>query len=408
MMELVSKPKNLTVVWGCYQGGVETALSFRLRYMNDAGIESHCYFHYPGMGISNFIGIPHHISNVKEDFIAYVKQHRFKYITFINTLYNMELLKELDYRVKVIYELHGYGSPIEHELQKINNFEDQGMIRGVVVPSVNVEKWAKQQLSKRPDIRVFVATNTLDMEKFRYTSNVDRFVKESRLRGSWLTSPLLGWVGRIDSNKNWSLLLDIFRLLRLEIPQMRLLLAGDLTTSRDLDRFYRKAAKYKLVKYLRTLPNIPYHSMPMYYSLIAKSGGLLISTSRSEGYPYHLLEAQACECPVVCTNIPGSMELVKNGDTGFTYSLDNPKEAVEIVKKLMAVKQKRSQIQQNARSRALSCNAIDRNISVYIDWLQGLGKREEATLAHISGRGGDSCMEPERIELKFPATPDAN
>jgi glycosyltransferase involved in cell wall biosynthesis len=389
---LDSDSSNLTVVWGCHQGGVETALYYRLKYMNHIGIKSHGYFYDPGMGLANYSGIPHYVSSREEDFIAYVKQHRFEYITFINSLCNMELLKEMDTQVKVIYELHGYGDMMAQELRRINNREDEGMIRGVVVPSASVAEWAKKQLVQRSDIEVYVATNTLDVQQFSHTVNVERLIQDYSLRRSWLTSPLLGWVGRLDSNKNWSLMLDIFRLIRRKRPTMKLLLVSDLAASRNLHLFYAKAAKHGLIRHIRILPNLSHNLMPMYYSLIAQSGGTLISTSRSEGYPYNLLEAQACECPVVCSNINGSKELVQHGVTGFVFSLDEPKAAVQSVQKLMVLKRMRSRMQQNARRQVLVRNDIHLNVSAYIDWLKGL--RDEGHPVETLEGEIQSCLIP--------------
>ena len=388
-------PVNLTIVWGCYQGGVETALYYRLKYMNHAGVRSHCYFYYPGMGLAAFSAIPHMVSFRTEDLAAYVKKHRFETVTFVNTLINLDVLRQSGCKLWAIYEMHGYGEWIVHELQRINEREDGGMIRGIVVPAESVAAWAKTRLDKRPDIEFYVATNTIDTLEFRFTDETESFLKHYSLGADWSSAPLLGWVGRLDANKNWSLLLDIFRLARRKKPELKLLAASDLTTSPELHLFYAKAAKYGLIEHIRILPNVPHAMMPLYYSQIAKSGGVLLSTSLSEGYPYHLLEAQACECPVVSSDNQGSKELVEHGGTGLMFPLDDPRKGAEAVLALADAPDVRNRIVQQARQKVFVANDIHLNVSAYIAWLQrmslavrqtGLPARKEGNV-HVQTGG---------------------
>jgi len=376
-------PSTLTVIWGCYQGGVETAIYYRTKQLNRSDGMSHVYFYYPGMGVESYSEIPHRISSQRSDFLAYLNKHRFDYVTFVNTLYNLDLVAQSVAPAKVLYEIHGYGSLMAEELERIDRGEDGGLVRGVVAPSPSVAAWARSFLKNRTDVDVFVATNTLDLDRFRSTPELEPFLQHTRLRNAWLNSPLLGWVGRLDGNKNWS----VFRKLRARRMNFKLLIVSDLTKSRHLHRFYAKAAKYGLVSCVRILPNIPHDLMPLYYSLISRSGGVLISTSLSEGYPYNVLEAQACECPVVCSQIPGSLELVRHEETGLTFPLDRPKEAVRAVERLMDDAMLRTRIQHNARTQALERNGMEANVSAYLEWLGKISEQSAQSL-ESGTRGG--------------------
>ncbi len=51
---------------------------------------------------------------------------------------------------------------------------------------------------------------------------------------------------------------------------------------------------------------------------------ILVSASRWEGFPTVILEAMAKQVPVVATDVSGSRELVRNGETGLLVPADNP------------------------------------------------------------------------------------
>jgi glycosyltransferase involved in cell wall biosynthesis len=58
---------------------------------------------------------------------------------------------------------------------------------------------------------------------------------------------------------------------------------------------------------------------------------LLVSASLWEGFPTVLLEAMAAGVPVVATNVSGSRELVRNGETGILVTAGSSEELAHAV-----------------------------------------------------------------------------
>jgi glycosyltransferase involved in cell wall biosynthesis len=367
-------PRTLTIVWGCYQGGVETALFNRLAFLNRLGSSHHVWFYHGGPGLDNYSDIPYRVGKDRDQLAAYIQEHRFDVITWVNSLYNLDLLKEIDYTGNVLFEFHGTTRGILDALQQINEGREEGRIGGIVVPGRSVARIAKICLDRRNNLPIYIAHNTLDTQRFTKQS-VRSFMKRYRIPDPWIQTPLVGWVGRLDASKNWSLLLNIFRKLKSKQPKIRLLLASDLTLSPDLNEFFRAAARLRLLDDLLVLGNIPYAKMPYFYSTIAASGGLLLSTSRSEGYPYHLLEAQGCFCPVVCTAIDGSTEIVQHKFSGFTFPINQPGRALLYIQRLLTDPALRRTIAANARESVCQRNEIRQNVLAYVDWLRELPVR---------------------------------
>jgi glycosyltransferase involved in cell wall biosynthesis len=62
---------------------------------------------------------------------------------------------------------------------------------------------------------------------------------------------------------------------------------------------------------------------------------LLVSSSRQEGMPNTVLEAQAWGLPVVVTDIPGSRDIVIQGETGCIVPPDDPDHLGEVLIRLL-------------------------------------------------------------------------
>jgi len=364
-------PSSLTISWACYQGGVETALYNRLRTLTSFNVNAHAYFYHGGSGTALYRDIPYHISSQDEDLGTYIQKHQFNVVTFINTIYNMEELERIDFQGKVIFEFHGYNSSIAQELYKINSGQDKGYITAIVVPSNYVAEIARSNLTNRKDLPIFVARNPIDSTVF-YKQSTAAIVNMYPKLKTWKGIPIIGWVGRLDSNKNWEKLLSIFATLKTQNPLVKLAIVSDITTSPDVQLFNEKVREYNLSDEIILLPNVPYEKMPSYYSLITHSGGVFLSTSLSEGYPLNLLEAQACECPIVCTDIGGSNEIVKDKQTGFTFPVTNDKIAVLQACELLNNRKLRKEIGKRARKSICISNNLEDNIMSYLNWVNTL------------------------------------
>ncbi|MDP2689743.1 MAG: glycosyltransferase, partial [Deltaproteobacteria bacterium] len=65
---------------------------------------------------------------------------------------------------------------------------------------------------------------------------------------------------------------------------------------------------------------IPNHGMAEMY----RQAHVFVFPSMREGMPKVVLEAMACGCPVVATDIPGCRELVLDGRNGFLVPVGSP------------------------------------------------------------------------------------
>lgn len=116
------------------------------------------------------------------------------------------------------------------------------------------------------------------------------------------------FVGRLSREKGADVLLRAIRALNGQglAPCLRFVLAGTGEEEREVQRLAKKEANVEHLGY------VPHDRLPPLYS----NAHLLVLPSRREALPLVLLEAHASGLPVVASNLPGSREVVIDGETG--------------------------------------------------------------------------------------------
>jgi glycosyltransferase involved in cell wall biosynthesis len=122
----------------------------------------------------------------------------------------------------------------------------------------------------------------------------------------------VGFVGRLEQNKRWDLVLDAISSLHGAGRPVRLLIAGDGPDAPLLRN--RMQACGDTVQYLGAVPMAGQTVMPLL--------DVLALPSIREGQPMVILEAFACGVPVIASAVGGIPETVTAGKTG--YLLDAP------------------------------------------------------------------------------------
>lgn len=76
---------------------------------------------------------------------------------------------------------------------------------------------------------------------------------------------------------------------------------------------------------------------------------IYISTSLTEGLPLSMLEAMASGLPVISSNVGGCNDLVKHGENGFIYKINEIDSLVEYMEKLINDRTLRNELSRNSR-----------------------------------------------------------
>jgi glycosyltransferase involved in cell wall biosynthesis len=150
--------------------------------------------------------------------------------------------------------------------------------------------------------RITVVPNGIDDRQFRRDA-----AREAAARAALGLAPddvVIGAVGRLQSEKNYPLLIRTFADLALAHPRLRLVIAGDGALRSDLERLVADLGLQGRCRLLGLIPDV----IALHHAL-----DLFVICSDNEGSPNAVLEAMALETPIVATDVGGISDLVRHG-----------------------------------------------------------------------------------------------
>jgi glycosyltransferase involved in cell wall biosynthesis len=150
------------------------------------------------------------------------------------------------------------------------------------------------------------------MEASTTMEPIDRAVAR---QGDPPANPAVLWVGRLDDNKDPLTVLAAFEQALVELPDARLTMvfSGDVLSPLVQERVRRSPA---LRQSVRLLGGIMHATLARLYS----AADLFVLGSHHEGSGYALLEASACGCVPIVTNIPSFHAITNNGTLGVSWT----------------------------------------------------------------------------------------
>lgn len=120
--------------------------------------------------------------------------------------------------------------------------------------------------------------------------------------------PTVLFVGRLVEGKRPQDAIAAVERVREEHPDVKLYLCGEGTMQEELEE---RVAERGLEDSVRFLGQLPYDEMPTLY----RASDVLVLPSRAEGLPRTVLEAMACNVPVVCSDLEQVTPVVKKAGT---------------------------------------------------------------------------------------------
>jgi len=214
---------------------------------------------------------------------------------------------------KVVYTSHGYFFNEEDGLSKWSYLCVEKLLASVtdvlMVMNRTDYRLAKQhRLSKNI---VSIPGMGLDLYKFSKARGKDR--ESLRVAAGYNSDDfLIIYAAEMSKRKNQGELIRTFAEVAAQKPILKLLLAGDGALKDEYVELARKSGYGERINFMGQVSD-----MALLYGMC----DLAVSTSRSEGLPFNVMEAMACGLPVVASRIKGHIDLLDSLNEDCLYDL---------------------------------------------------------------------------------------
>lgn len=345
-------------------GGVETLNRQRFYALERKGIKCDFLYLQSGTGMQNKIDTSIFITNKDNEIKDIIEKGNYKAIIVGSDLLLLKKLRNFGYQGYLIYEIQGLGFNKEYA----NNF-----LKNHAYPIVNdycdailypqTPHLIEAFENYFPNKKKFCFHNCFNTKDFKYQVMPKK------------STPIIGWVGRLEENKNWKDFLSIGSRLIKENPSIQLWMFEDNTLSTPGERlaFEQKIQELHLNNHLEVYANQPHSKMAEYFSIIGDSGGFLCSTSKVEGFGYAVLEAMVCRCPVLSTDSDGVRSFITHNITGKFFELGNVDQAVQEGRELLSNISLREEIRRKSVEHIEAHFTPDKYVENFLSMISDLG-----------------------------------
>ena len=217
-----------------------------------------------------------------------------------------------------------------------------------------------KELSKYTSKKIEVIPFGIDLNIFKRLSNY----------GKSEETFVIGTVKALEEIYGIEYLIKAFKIIKDKYSRInvRLLIVGSGSQEMKLKELCKELHIEKNVEFTG---KVSFEKLTAYYNRM----DVAVFLSKSESFGVAVLEASACEVPVIVSNVGGLPEVVENNITGFIVEKENPVAASEAIEKLMLEPDLRNQMGTNGRKRVEKFynwnDCVDQMINIYSDILNG-------------------------------------
>lgn len=244
-------------------------------------------------------------------------------------------------KTKIVHSFHGLTNQYESKLKKVLNISQSKFLKRFTDHFICVSNGEKDLAIKIGAIemkKTTVVHNGIDdtNERVTYESNDGLFK--------------IVTISRFDYQKNMTYAFNIAKLFS-NSKRIKFIWIGD---GPEYEKFVKKIETERI----DNIELLGFIKEPKRY---LKGAQLYLTTSRFEGLPYALIEANSLGLPIISTNVIGNNDVVLNNYNGFLF--ENVEEAVMSIKRLEESFELWSRFSDNSRNYFISNFTIENMIN---------------------------------------------
>jgi glycosyltransferase involved in cell wall biosynthesis len=215
-----------------------------------------------------------------------------------------------------------------------------------------------------PWSKIRVIPNGVDVEKFHPA------VANAELRQSLGIRPdakVAGIVAALRPEKNHELFLRAAAAVRQNMPNAEFLIVGDGPRRIELEKLAAELSIADAVHFVGTRADIPEMLGLM---------DVFVLSSHCEANPVSILEAMACEKPVVATRVGSVPETVHDGATGYLVSPNDVEQTAARIRELLENPERATMFGRAGRIKIIGEWSIDGMVRGYMELLEEIYRRK--------------------------------
>jgi glycosyltransferase involved in cell wall biosynthesis len=251
----------------------------------------------------------------------------------------------------LLYTLHGSHIPLGGVWGWLSDFGDH-----VHVPSVEARQWLIDEAGVPPD-RITLIPHGIHLERFPVPDEATRRHARAALE---LGEDNLAavYLGRLEYQKNESWMIDLAEASKNELPNLRVLLAGEGPNEGEVKEQINQRGLSGRIRMLGHREPLP----------VLQAADALLLPSVREGFSYACAEAMCAGVPVLRTRTSGTKELIVEGVTGRSVEIDRAafvREAMDFLSDRDALRQMGAMAAEHIRRNFTFENQLAQTLALY-------------------------------------------
>lgn len=223
--------------------------------------------------------------------------------------------------------------------------------------TIAVAENVKGQIDNLPLVsrKIVTVHNGIGQVRFLDRNDARRELHFAAKEKSWI-----GAISELHKNKGLDYLIQAFGNFAKENHDTALIIIGDGEEKEKLMKLTEENGIKDRTFFLGFIPNA---------SMYLKAFDIFTLPSRTEAFPYAVLEVGLAQVPIIASAVGGIPEAIKNGETGFLIKRGDTKELAEKLAFIIENSPKAAEISQSMRKRVeqlFSLNMmVEKTIAVY-------------------------------------------
>lgn len=157
---------------------------------------------------------------------------------------------------------------------------------------------------------------------------------------------VLGSIKPLESLYNIDVLIKAYAKLLPKSDNLKLLIIGEGTEEKNLKELCKELGIFEKVIFTG---RVPFKEISNYYNML----NVLVNISEYESFGVSVVEAMACEIPVIVSNVGGLKEVVKDDSVGLKVNIGDVDDTAKAIERLITDKELYGQIAVNGRKHVI-------------------------------------------------------